>query len=367
MRAQSSIEFLTTYSFLFLILGVVVSVLIFLAMGTTTSVPQQCTSYGGPNCNFVSMYTSKGGYSLVTLSITNSQSVPINVTGMTATVKNANYAGSCTPSFLYPGQEATCVSSVNIGYSPGVTVQGFYSLNAMFCNSGVAALQKANCTFDANFPGRAYGGSFTTTPLSTKQISFSVIASQTPPSLTSNLISYNSLLLKVTSPNSLPLQPNNYTVLQNGDFVANSTSGGVAFYSFATQGSPMLGVTYFFHTPTSLFPASISSLNNGGVSCGANPPFNSVLGIASTTIYLSSSNSIKFDVETDGATEIFYRQVQPGVLWQSVFGGTAWKQQAATLYTNTVTLNQGLNDISVVWSNPCGSGGQALRISGLTG
>ena len=106
MRSQSSLEFLATYSFLFLILGVVVSVILLLSGAPATSVQSQCSAFAGPTCNLVQIYTNQtAGYTTVTFSLTNSQAVPINVTNTIVTVKSNSYTGACTPNFLYPGEQ----------------------------------------------------------------------------------------------------------------------------------------------------------------------------------------------------------------------------------------------------------------------
>ncbi len=372
MRAQSSVEFLATYSFLFLILGVMVSVLVFIAMGTSiTSVPQQCTASAGPNCNYVSVYSNKAaGYSLVTFSITNSQGVPIDITSMNTSIKNTNYPGTCSPSFLYPGQQATCISNVSVAYTAGVNIQGSYYLTAGFCNSGVSGLQAANCAYDGK---TTYGGTFLTSPISRKQIIFSVIAAQSPRSAPGNLIPYTggtaSLSAKITSANainSLSLLPNNYTILQNGDFVSNVSSGTLA-YAFATNGA-MLNQVYLSLT-TGLFPSTVSSLDNGNIGCSTTPPFNSVFSVASTALFLNTpAPSFTVAIETGGAMEVFYRRATNGGTWQSAFGGGNWKQ-GATAVTNSVAIplsSNGLYDISVAWSDPCGAGAQVLKITSIT-
>src|SRR5271157_2438755 len=98
MRAQSAVEFLSTYGFLFAILGITVSVIAFLATSAASTVPGQCSSYAGLACNFVMLYSNTiAGYSLVTLSITNTQSVPINLTSANVTVQGASSVGACAP------------------------------------------------------------------------------------------------------------------------------------------------------------------------------------------------------------------------------------------------------------------------------
>ena len=80
MKAQSSIEFLTTYSFLFLLLGIAVSIILFLSSAPVVSVPSQCTSFAGPTCNFVQLYSNASA----------AMSLPVN-SGQSSSVKAGSY------------------------------------------------------------------------------------------------------------------------------------------------------------------------------------------------------------------------------------------------------------------------------------
>lgn len=348
MRSQSAIEFLSTYSFLFIILGIAMSMIMFLSLAPSLSLPSQCNAFSGPTCNFVALTTnSVAGYSLVTLSITNSQSVPINITSMNTTIKGAVSPGACTPTFLYPGQEATCVSPVNSIYSLSSLVEGYYVLNAQYCNSVVSSVSIANCNFETVY----YSGSFSTEPTTITPIVFSVVASQSPK--TSSLIPYSM---------SLITEPNTYTILQNGDWVANLTGYAIG-YAFANKPT-MIGQTYFTFN-TGQFPQILSSLSNNNIACTS--PYNSMFSIASTTLYVNPAMPLNVLVETAGAVAVFYREVQPGLPWYSVFGSGAWMSQGPTKYvSNTINFNKDFYNIEVVWSNPCGSGGQIFEMDSAT-
>ncbi len=347
MRLQSSVEFLTTYSFLFIILGVVMAVLIFVVSAPASTIPSQCSSFGGPNCNYIQVYTNETyGYSLITFSIVNSQPSPINVTNTIVTVKNSNYVGACTPSFLDPGEYSTCSVEFNTFSPTTQLMQGFYQLNAQFCNSGVSSLSQTQCNYELV----QYSGSFVTMPSRFKSIVFSVAALQSPGNLQ---------LLPFTSISAYPIQPSNFTLMQNGGWSANITSGTLA-YAFAGQGA-MLGNSYLGYK-TLPYPTSLSMLSNPNIACVA--PYNSVLSIASTTLYVSAAASAPLTVETGGGIEFFYKVAQPGTAWISVPGSAGWgaaqlsSNQVATPFpANTLTLSKGLYNMEVWWTNPCGSGG----------
>jgi hypothetical protein len=346
MRSQSSLEFLTTYSFLFIILGIVMSIIVFLSMAPGTFLPSQCNAFSGPTCNFVALTSnSAAGYSLVTISVTNSQSVPINITSMNTTIKSALSPGACTPTFLYPGEEATCVSPVNSIYGLTSLVEGYYTLNAQYCNSGISSLSGGNCIFEKV----VYSGSFSIEPTTITPVVFSVVASQGP--MTLNLIPYSMNLIT---------EPNNYTILQNGEWVGNATKYAIG-YAYANKAT-MIGQKYFTYN-TIQFPQIFSSLSNNNIACSY--PYNSILSIASTTLYVNSAVTLNVLVEDSGAIGVFYREVQPGDAWTSLYGASAWKPQSLVKYGPTsISLNKDFYNIEVVWSDSCGSGGQAFEIGG---
>ncbi len=348
MRSQSSVEFLSTYSFLFLVLGAVVLVILFISGAPASTIPSQCSAFAGPTCNLASIYTNQtAGYTMVTFSLTNSQGVPVNVSNTIVTVKSSSYTGACTPNLVYPGEQSTCTTKIGGPISPTTLVQGFYLLNAQFCNSGVSNLSIGSCHFE----NVQYSGAFTGMPARYRTIIFSVAALQAPPS--QQLLPFNTI--KVT-----PLQPNNYTLMQNGAWFTNVTSSKTT-YAFATTG-PMLGSTYY-GVKAAPYPSFLSNLQNGNIACGS--PYNSVLSIASTTLYISGSASPAVNIEAGGAMEVFYRVAAIGTVWQNTFAGAAWKSQSATAYTNTISLSPGLYNVEVWWMNPCGTGGQAAQLTNI--
>src|SRR5574340_1101284 len=151
MRLQSSLEFLTTYSFLFLIIGVILSFLFFFASAPKSSIPSQCTAFSGPSCNLASYYVNLSQrYSVVSFSFTNPGPVPINVLNITVLVNTANsFASGCIPNVVYPGGTFTCIAAMARTPSIGSQINGYYSYNALYCNSGIGNLQN-NCTSGIN-------------------------------------------------------------------------------------------------------------------------------------------------------------------------------------------------------------------------
>ncbi|MDE1823334.1 MAG: hypothetical protein KGH50_03340 [Candidatus Micrarchaeota archaeon] len=160
MKQQSAIEFLTIYGFMFVIIGVTITIIAFIAYTTNGYIPQQCSGLTGLNCEFVIYYSnSLQANAIMTFSMTNAQSVPINITNMTVSIKNLSFNGACTPGFLNPGARTVC--TVQGPYVPalGSQVQGSYIIRAKYCNSAISQLNQTACTYEKV----SYVGTFTTT------------------------------------------------------------------------------------------------------------------------------------------------------------------------------------------------------------
>ncbi len=363
MRAQSAVEFLSTYGFMFAILGIAIALSAFLATSASSGIPSQCNSYAGPSCNFVSLYSNlPSQYSLVTLSITNTQSVPINITNVSVSVRGAAFPGICAPQLVYPGQEATCVANATIAPSIGSQVQGSYLINAGYCNQGISSISKGGCSVpsQANYERVSYGGSFTVSALPQQLALFSVAAAVGPANFQG--MSYNSFIGSSPFSNNGPAIPLNFTIVQNGDWVSN-VSAGTLVYSFETANN--IGAP-FYGRNTILFPQSTSLLGVNSIACSGS--FNSTLSLASTVVYVTAPGGSSIAVTTDNAIEIFLKPA-PSLSngnwivgnWVSAYQGAAWG--VGSFGPASVPLNaKGLYYLEVLWENTCGPGVQEFYL-----
>ena len=347
MRAQSSIEFLTTYGFMFIIIGIVISVLAFISVSPITYSASQCNAFAGPSCATAQLYSNTSQhYSLVTLVLTNSEAVPVNISNINVSIRGISSTGTCTPLYLVPGQSAVCVAKLGFAPSLGTYLQGFYALNGKYCNAGISGLASSNCTYS----NISYSGSFEAAAEPKEYIAISMLALQS--NKTMQLPPYNGIR---------PVTPSGYQVIQNGYFVTNITNG-ILEYAFGTPGYK--GKAYLGEKVVP-FPQSVSSLNNGNVACGF--PYNSAFSAFATTLYMPNPYVLNVSIVTDNAMEVYYKP-QTSTTWSNVFSGAAWPSQGLTPYTkNDVTVSAGtLYNIEILWSNDCGSGVQVLNISHMT-
>ncbi|MDE1851592.1 MAG: hypothetical protein KGH69_02805 [Candidatus Micrarchaeota archaeon] len=160
MKEQSAVEFLTIYGFMFVIIGVTITIIAFVAYTTNGYIPQQCSGLTGLNCQFVIYYSnSLQANAIITMQLTNSQSVPINISNITVSVRNFTFNGTCSPQFINPSGWTVC--TIQGPYTPtlGSQIQGSYIIRAKYCNSPISNLNQTSC----NFEKVSYVGTFMTT------------------------------------------------------------------------------------------------------------------------------------------------------------------------------------------------------------
>ncbi len=343
MRLQSAIEFLSTYGFVFIILTALLAVILFIALSGRSVIQSQCAGFTGFTCGFVGVYSnSTDYYTLVTLSLTNSQGVPVNITAGSITEGTITANAFCTPNFVYPGGETTCAAEFSGTSGIGQLLRGYYSVNANYCNNGIHEIPQGNCT-----SASVYSGSFLAQVTDRESEVFSVIAG----------VSANTVSLTPYGSISVPLVPQNYTIIQNGDWIASGYGGSTA-YSFGTPG--YVG-RVFVGVNTMAFPQTVSQLNEIPSSI---QPYNSLFSMAFTTLYVYSTQASE-KIGVDDAMAVYYKPVASKT-WNSLFGGTAWNGIVNTngnIYSANVQLTPGMYNLAVVWSNVNFNGLQALNVS----
>ncbi len=345
MRSQSSIEFLSTYGFVFLVIGIAIALIFFVASYNSSVASTQCTSFGGLNCNFVGYYPNATyGYGIVELSITNAQTAPINITGVNITIGTESAQGICAPSFMYQGQEATCTAALPISLLQASTHTGTYEISAGFCVSPSNEISPSGCSY---LPSN-YTGSFRLYSASNDTMPFSVIVAYVPSDV------------QLPALPSSPYIHANYLIAQNGDIVPSRNLTG-----FKYEYSTCYTISYGYSGCGSdiLYPSSISDLNSNTLTCS--PPYTSVASVAYSSFYMPASAAVTFNAMADNAIEIYYKQ-KSWPVWVTAFGGSGWNlnmPSASLISTNT--LSSGYYQIAVEYMYTCGGGFQDVSVNGI--
>ena len=337
MRGQSAIEFLSTYSYVFIILAVMISAIAFIATAPSATFTSQCVSLSTVRCSYASIY-SNGSYSTLTLYVTNGQAVPINITNVTTIINGKQSLGYCAPSFVYPGAGSVCISNVQLASKK--LILGYFAINGGYCNSQLSELpEPSNCTYEKV----SYAGSFQTYASASYTPIFAITAENGP--------YYEQMPQYQSSPGLSP----NFSVVENGEFVAGK-SGNSIWYSFATPSD--VGNTYM-KLKASAFPSSVQQLNNV-VPCAE--PYNSMLSVAYTIIYLNEPSTVGINAVPDNAIAVYYKAAN-SVSWTSLLGSVAWPGAISEYSGITTSLPKGSYDYAVMWANSCGNGIQAVNLT----
>ena len=345
MKSQSSIEFLSTYGFIFLVIGIAVALIFFVASYNGKITSAQCTAFGGLNCNFVGYYPNATyGYSMVTMSISNAQASPIHITSINITVDGISAEGICAPGFLYQDQEATCIAALSGNTLQTSAHTGTYSIGAGFCVSSGNDISSSGC----NYLPSNYTGSFNVYSAGNDTTPFSVAVAYVPGNV------------QLPALPSSPTIPSNYLIVQNGDMVPSRNLTGFK-YAFGTP--KYLSDTYF-STNVVAYPSILSVLNSNTIPCA--PPYQPVESVAYSAFYMPGSNMVSFQAYSDNAIEIYYKQSSWGN-WVNAFSGKGWTTlpNIGTLLSSKNTLSAGYYQIAVDYVNVCGDGMQAVSVNGI--
>jgi hypothetical protein len=158
MKSQSAIEFLTTYSFMFLVIAAVLIVIFAFASVPKKSIPFRCTSYGGFSCVDV-LYTSTGN-SLLRIELTDIEPGVVSISSFSAKINGAAVTtGTCTLSAVLPGNAVTCVARFPFKVTVGNLYTGVFNISANYCANGVGNISNVTCKAGSSF---IYAGSFAT-------------------------------------------------------------------------------------------------------------------------------------------------------------------------------------------------------------
>ncbi len=162
LKSQSAIEFLSTYGFVILIIGIVISLLFAYISLPKSIIPSQCDFYNGFDClssGYSVNYSSKIG-SVFTLIASDTEPGSVTITNFSAKVGTytSNY-GFCTPNVSEGGQKIYCYAYFT-NFTPviGNQYNGLFILKSNYCSAPPQNLSNVNClskpsnfTFDGAF------------------------------------------------------------------------------------------------------------------------------------------------------------------------------------------------------------------------
>ncbi|MDE1767822.1 MAG: hypothetical protein KGH62_00470 [Candidatus Micrarchaeota archaeon] len=147
MKQQSSIEFLTIYGFVFLIIILVLGIIYLLTTPSTSILPSQCNTFGGIGCLKIAYSPNTlAGNANVMIEISNAGGAPINAIGINVIITGKTYKGGCNPQFILPGGDSVCWVTAPL-QSSGSQVKGSFVVDIQYCGTSISQFSQANCTY----------------------------------------------------------------------------------------------------------------------------------------------------------------------------------------------------------------------------
>jgi len=155
MKAQSAVEFLTTYAWAFLIIALFISVIVILA---TIKNPQE---YSPSSCYITpelfctgSVFSTNYSSSTFAIMFKNNMGVPLSFPQNSFFVYspslNYSYAGTCNPSYLPKDGIETCIAKIPKTYTVGVQINPIFKIGYSICQSPTSCTQLYNTTGTAS-------------------------------------------------------------------------------------------------------------------------------------------------------------------------------------------------------------------------
>ena len=162
LKAQNAIEFLITYSWAFLLITVMISVLVIYSSAPKEIISSSCVAYSGFNCIdslLKETYTANVATGSKLIILLNDKQVGItNITSFNAildTVKSTS--GSCKSisgsNTFVSGDITNCSAGFNSIFGIGVMETGIFTIKGTFCAPQISQINNnsAICTNPANY------------------------------------------------------------------------------------------------------------------------------------------------------------------------------------------------------------------------
>ncbi len=152
MKAQSSIEFLTTYGWAIIIIVVVLAFIVFLLSSLSSAVPNTCIFSSGFSCSDF-LIESNATSTSVLLFLSNTAKYPIKSATVSANISTlGTVVAHCSPDYVLPGGDMICLGSSSTVLQNDINLDGVATINASECTSisdPEACTQKYNVNYTA--------------------------------------------------------------------------------------------------------------------------------------------------------------------------------------------------------------------------
>lgn len=151
-NGQSAVEFLTTYSFAFLVIGVALALLYVFSSIPASTLPTQCTFYNGFSSSCDALYYNTSSGANLTVIATDAQPGVLNVSSFSAYINfGVSTSGSCAPTVALDGQTIYCTANLAQKPNLGSIYTGTFDVKANYCANSPSNISNATCPSSTTF------------------------------------------------------------------------------------------------------------------------------------------------------------------------------------------------------------------------
>ncbi|MGI0134011.1 MAG: hypothetical protein ACREBW_03525, partial [Candidatus Micrarchaeaceae archaeon] len=152
LSGQSAIEFLSTYAFAFLVIGVALALLFVFSSIPKSTLPTQCSFYNGFSQSCDAIYYNTSGGANLTVIATDATPGVINVSSFSAYINfGTSTSGSCTPTVALAGQAIYCTAQFSQKPQFGSIYTGTFNVKANYCASAPSNISNSTCPSSTTF------------------------------------------------------------------------------------------------------------------------------------------------------------------------------------------------------------------------
>ncbi len=155
-RIQNAIELLITYSWVLLLITIMLSVLIIYMYAPKAIIPSTCVVYSGFNCQDTLLTSNTANSSTLTVLLSDKQVGIINIASFNAIISNIkSSSGSCQSNTgstsVISGEKITCSASFNSVQSIGRVETGRFVIKGNYCANQVSEINTGACPKNGNY------------------------------------------------------------------------------------------------------------------------------------------------------------------------------------------------------------------------
>ncbi|MEM3827208.1 MAG: hypothetical protein QXR58_01230 [Candidatus Micrarchaeaceae archaeon] len=156
LAAQSALEFLSTYAFIFLTISIVLVLLFAFSSIPKSVLPVQCSFYSGFQCLDAALVVNSTGVPQLLVIASDSEPGVVNVSSFSAFLNfHTSKSGYCVPSVATAGEKVYCTANFTGTVSLGSVYTGTFKVLANYCANSPANIT-ATCPAGSQY---TYGGS----------------------------------------------------------------------------------------------------------------------------------------------------------------------------------------------------------------